>query len=82
MSFLPSYPQIPESNIQWKRWLDTFNVVQKTHFRSGNVRKLEAAVHVYSGLASVYVVRKEALGKLCSLLLHSFPKVCSFVLSV
>lgn len=49
--------------------------MQRLHFKSTNIYKLEAAVKVYSGLASIFSVQKEVLGKLASMLLHPFPKV-------
>lgn len=47
-------------------------LVQKAHYKTSNVRKLEAAVKVYSGLMEVYPA---VLQKLSSMLLHPFPKV-------
>lgn len=39
-------------------------------------------MYVYSGLATVDAIRKEALGRLCTMLLHPFPKVCSKILCI
>lgn len=50
-------------------------MVQKSHYKSGNVQKLEAAVKLYTGLARANVVRDTVISKLCSMLLHSFPSV-------
>jgi hypothetical protein len=47
-------------------------LIQKAHFKTGNFRKLEAAVKLYGALAEVY---PEALQKLSSMLLHPFPKL-------
>ncbi|RFU24945.1 hypothetical protein B7463_g11392, partial [Scytalidium lignicola] len=47
--------------------------VQKAHYKTGNVRKLEACIKVYSGLVEVYP--EEALKRLTALLLHPFPRV-------
>lgn len=56
-------------------WRNLFVVVQKSHYKSGNVQKLEAAVKLYTGLAGANVVRDTVINKLCSMLLHSFPSV-------
>lgn len=47
-------------------------LVQKAHYKTGNIRKLEAAVKMYGGLTDVY---PEALQKLTTMLLHPFPKI-------
>ena len=52
-----------------------WNVVRKSHFKSTNIRKLEAAVRIYGALALQSGLRKKALGKLRDLLLHSYPSV-------
>jgi tubulin-specific chaperone D len=52
-----------------------WNVVRKAHFRSTNIRKLEAAVKIYGALAAHGDMRKNALGKLGDLLLHPYPTV-------
>jgi len=54
------------------RWRSLYLLVQKAHYKTGNVRKLEAAIKVYGGLLQVY---PEALEKLTSMLLHPFPKI-------
>ncbi|KAI9777363.1 MAG: hypothetical protein M1835_005261, partial [Candelina submexicana] len=45
-------------------WRALFTNVQKAHFKSGNVQKLEAAVKIYAGLLVVEEVRKDAAEKL------------------
>ncbi|KAJ5690264.1 hypothetical protein N7462_004656 [Penicillium macrosclerotiorum] len=52
-----------------------FKLVQKAHFRSSNIPRLEAAVKVYAALSKLESVREDTLKKLTSLLLHSFPRV-------
>lgn len=47
-------------------------MVQKSHYKTGNVRKLEAAVRMYGNLVQVY---PEALEKLTTMILHPFPKI-------
>lgn len=51
-------------------------LLQKAHYKTGNVRKLEAAIKLYGGLLQVY---PEALEKLTSMLLHPFPKIRNHV---
>jgi tubulin-specific chaperone D len=53
--------------------------VQKAHYKTANVRKLEASVKVYGGLLEVH---PEAIQKLTSMLLHPFPKVRDHVADV
>jgi hypothetical protein len=68
-------------------WETLFFLVQKAHFKSNNVRKLEAAVKIYGGLALVWEgkeldVTKSPLGKLVSMLVHPFPRVRQCVVDV
>ncbi len=60
-------------------WRSLYLLVQKAHYKTGNVRKLEAAIKVYGGLLQVY---PEALDKLTSMLLHPFPKIRNQVADV
>lgn len=53
-----------------------FVLVQKAHFRSSNIARLEAAVKVYAALARLEPLRADTLKKLTGLLLHPFPRVC------
>jgi tubulin-specific chaperone D len=55
-----------------------WNVVRKAHFKSTNIRKLEAAVKIYGALAAHGDMRKNALSKLGDLLLHPYPTVSNF----
>lgn len=63
-----------------------FITTQKAHFKSGNVRKLEAAVKLYSGLLNTFEESskdaKDVEKKLVSMLLHPFPAVRSAVVDV
>ena len=52
-----------------------WNVVRKAHFKSTNLRKLEAAVRIYAALAAHGEMRKNGLAKLRDLLLHPYPSV-------
>lgn len=55
---------------------NVFVLVQKAHFRSSNLARLEAAVKVYAALAGLEPLRADASKKLTVLLLHPFPRVC------
>lgn len=52
-----------------------WNIVRKAHFKSTNIRKLEAAVKIYEALAVQGDMRRNALTKLRDLLLHPYPTV-------
>ncbi|KAI9878754.1 MAG: hypothetical protein M1830_010607 [Pleopsidium flavum] len=52
-----------------------YALIQKAHFKSGSVHKLEAAVKLYAGLAEVASTSQEAVMKLAGMLLHPFPKI-------
>lgn len=54
-----------------------WNVVRKAHFKSTNIRKLEAAVKIYGALTRQGDTRRKALHKLRDLLLHPYPNVSS-----
>lgn len=53
-----------------------FVLVQKAHFRSSNIQRLESAVKVYAALSRLEAVRSDVLKKMTGLLLHPFPRVC------
>ncbi|KAJ6036942.1 Tubulin-specific chaperone D C-terminal [Penicillium herquei] len=55
----------------------TFVLVQKAHFRSANIIRLEAAVRVYAALSGLKPLREDILKKLTAMLLHPFPRVRS-----
>jgi Tubulin folding cofactor D C terminal len=54
-----------------------WNVVRKAHFKSTNIRKLEAAVRIYAALARQGDMGRNGLCKLRDLLLHPYPSVSS-----
>lgn len=56
-------------------WRRLFTDVRKAHFKSGNIQKIEAAVKIYAGMMAVLKVRTEVQEKLCSMLLHPYPKI-------
>jgi hypothetical protein len=49
--------------------------VQKAHFKTGNIPRLEAAIKVYSGLLDNKVMESEVATKLINMLLHPYPRV-------
>ncbi|KAJ5607403.1 hypothetical protein N7537_004022 [Penicillium hordei] len=68
-------PVIPEGSDPSFRKL--FTLVQKAHFRSANIARLEAAVKVYAALSRIDSLRDGVLKKMTGLLLHPFPRVRS-----
>ncbi|OJJ37236.1 hypothetical protein ASPWEDRAFT_131348 [Aspergillus wentii DTO 134E9] len=52
-----------------------FVVVQKAHFKSSNIARLEAAIRVYAPLSRLEPLRIDVLKKLSSMLLHPFPRI-------
>jgi hypothetical protein len=52
-----------------------FVLVQKAHFRSSNIARLEAAVKVYGCLARLTPLRNGVLKKMTGFLVHPFPRV-------
>ena len=50
-------------------------LVQKAHYKSSNIPRLEAAVKVYASLSRIPSLRVECIKKLASMLLHPYPKV-------
>lgn len=64
--------RLRDEDFAWRR---LFIEVRKAHFKSGNVQKIEAAVKIYAGMLAVPRVRAEVQEKLCSMLLHPYPKI-------
>ncbi|KAH8425353.1 tubulin-specific chaperone D [Aspergillus melleus] len=54
-----------------------FVLVQKAHFKTSNIARLEAAIRVYACLCRLEPLRTEALKKMTGMLLHPFPRVRS-----
>lgn len=52
-----------------------FLLVQKAHFRSSNIQRLESAVKLYAALSRLDFLRIDVLKKMTGLLLHPFPRV-------
>ncbi|KAI9765900.1 MAG: hypothetical protein M1840_007041 [Geoglossum simile] len=63
-------------------WRSLLALVQKAHFKTGNVLKLTAAVKVYAGLVEIPLVRRDILTRLISMLMHPFPRVRNQVAEV
>lgn len=69
--------RIAETKFKWRALLST---VQKAHYKSNDIPRILAAVHVYSGLADVISIRDEVMKKLISMLKSNpYPKVRSGV---
>lgn len=49
--------------------------VQKAHFKSSHMHKLDLALNVYRGLEDIPVTSLDTRAKVVSMLLHPFPKV-------
>ncbi|KAL4872685.1 hypothetical protein BDV12DRAFT_161997 [Aspergillus spectabilis] len=52
-----------------------FVLVQKSHFKSSNIARFEAAIRAYAPLSRLEQIRSDVLKKLTGLLLHPFPRV-------
>ena len=56
-------------------WRNFFSIISHAHFKSTDIRRLEAAIAVYSGLTSIGRVKMEVLKKLCDMLRNPIAKV-------
>ncbi|CAG7998159.1 unnamed protein product [Penicillium olsonii] len=54
-----------------------FTLVQKSHLRSANIARLEAAIKAYGALSRIDYLHTGVLKKLTGMLLHPFPRVRS-----
>ncbi|KAL5002135.1 tubulin folding cofactor D C terminal-domain-containing protein [Aspergillus recurvatus] len=52
-----------------------FVLVQKAHFKTSSIARLEAAIRAYAPLSRLDQVRADVLKKLTGMLLHPFPRV-------
>ncbi|PWY84933.1 hypothetical protein BO70DRAFT_395611 [Aspergillus heteromorphus CBS 117.55] len=52
-----------------------FVLVQKAHFKSSNILRLEAAARAYASLSRIEQLRTDVLKKMTAMLLHPFPRV-------
>ena len=64
-----------ESNSLDPIFRKVFVLVQKAHFRSSNIARMEAAVKVYTAMSRLEPLRGDVLKKLTGMLLHPFPRV-------
>ena len=53
-----------------------FILVQKSHFKSSNIARLEAAIKAYASFSKLEPLREDVLRKMIGMLLHPFPRVC------
>ncbi|KAI9731387.1 MAG: hypothetical protein M1834_005293 [Cirrosporium novae-zelandiae] len=51
------------------------SLIQKSHYKSTNIQKLETAPKIYIHLLEIPSIKDEAMKKLVSMLLHPFPGV-------
>ncbi|KAF9889426.1 hypothetical protein FE257_007328 [Aspergillus nanangensis] len=63
--------QLDNSGLSFRK---LFVVVQKGHFKSTNVARLEAAVRTYATLSRLPPLRADVLKKMTTMLLHPFPR--------
>ncbi|GKZ87491.1 hypothetical protein CBS63078_1096 [Aspergillus niger] len=52
-----------------------FVLIQRAHFKSSNIARLEAAVRAYAPLSRIEQLHTEVIKKMTALLLHPFPRV-------
>ncbi|PWY95857.1 hypothetical protein BO94DRAFT_482772 [Aspergillus sclerotioniger CBS 115572] len=64
---------IPDESVPSLRRL--FVLVQKAHFKSSNIARLEAAVRTYAPLSRIEQLHTDVLKKMTAMLLHPFPRV-------
>ncbi|RAL00906.1 tubulin-specific chaperone D [Aspergillus ibericus CBS 121593] len=64
---------IPDESVPSLRRL--FVLVQKAHFKSSNMARLEAAVRTYAPLSRMEQLHTDVLKKMTAMLLHPFPRV-------
>ncbi|PGH27004.1 hypothetical protein AJ80_01388 [Polytolypa hystricis UAMH7299] len=65
-----------DSTINYRK---LFTLVQKSHFKSSNMPRIEAAIKIYSILWRVLSLRNEVTKKMMSMLLHPYPKIRTLV---
>ena len=59
------------------RWRQFFNQLQKSHYKSSNIAKIEAVIKLYAALASFGPMKNLVLRKLGQMLVHPYAKVSS-----
>lgn len=69
-------PELTSSDRGEKILRKLYVLVQKAHFKSTNIQRLETAIKIYAALSrSSPSLRADVLKKTASMLLHSYPKV-------
>ncbi|EKD19691.1 uncharacterized protein L3040_001962 [Drepanopeziza brunnea f. sp. 'multigermtubi'] len=79
MRFLFDMGVMQQSSVDWK---DFFLWVQKAHYQSTNIRKIEVCVRLYGGLVEMGAaagVGAKAAAKMVGMLVHRYPSVRSVV---
>lgn len=61
--------------LTWSSLRKLFVLVQRAHFKSSNIARLEAAVRAYAPLSRIEQLHTEVIKKMTALLLHPFPRV-------
>ncbi|RDK42832.1 hypothetical protein M752DRAFT_318973 [Aspergillus phoenicis ATCC 13157] len=69
-SFVFSVPDDSASSLR-----KLFVLIQRAHFKSSNIARLEAAVRAYAPLSRIEQLHTEVIKKMTALLLHPFPRV-------
>lgn len=77
LGFLIDSFVVPDQSVYDAALREVFVLVQKFHFRSSSIQRLESAVKVYAALSRCTSLREDALKKLTGILLHPFPRVSS-----
>ncbi|RHZ73935.1 hypothetical protein CDV55_103407 [Aspergillus turcosus] len=72
--YVSSVPEKFESSFR-----KLFVLVQKAHFKTTNMARLEAAIKVYAPLCRLEDLRADVLKKMVAMLLHPFPRIRSSV---
>ncbi|CAK43174.1 uncharacterized protein An18g02440 [Aspergillus niger] len=75
-SFVFSVPDDSASSLR-----KLFVLIQRAHFKSSNIARLEAAVRAYAPLSRIEQLHTEVIKKMTALLLHPFPRVSLTILS-
>ncbi|KAK2858509.1 hypothetical protein FQN49_004661 [Arthroderma sp. PD_2] len=68
--FNPEMLKLDSENLR-----NLFRLVQKFHFKSTNIPRIEAALRVYYCLHSYDTMRKDVVSKMANMLLHPYPKI-------
>lgn len=64
------------------RFSDAFVLIQKFHYKSANMPRIEAAIRVYAALLRQQSIRRTVMKKMLAMLLHTYPKVTITALNI